>query len=311
MNPKPSHTQTAGLSGRDGRSHPPSLRRLIERTVRDDKLFVRGDVVLVACSGGPDSMAMLHALAMLRKTMGHLVVAHGVDHGLREEAGRELELVDSLCKTLGISFEVTRVLVTPGSNVQARAREARHRALQEAAIRASAVVVATGHTADDRAETVLLRLLRGAGPRGLSVLSSRGACPVVLDDSDKVVDLVRPMIRARRMDVLAHVHRHRLVCAQDPSNVDPRFTRVRVRREVLPLLEDLSPRIVDHLCALADMLTEVCPDEGVLAGLGRAQRDTIERARRSGERSVKIRMKGGEDVDVAFAKGKIVLTEGK
>ncbi|HMY17381.1 MAG TPA: tRNA lysidine(34) synthetase TilS, partial [Polyangium sp.] len=85
--------------------------------------------------------------------------------------------------------------------------------------------------------------------------------------------------------------------------------RVRIRRELLPLLEDLSPSIVDHLCALADMLAEVCPDESVLEGLGRAQRDMIERARRSGERIVKIRKKGGRDVAVTFAKGKIVLTE--
>jgi tRNA(Ile)-lysidine synthase len=111
------------------------------------------------------------------------------------------------------------------------------------------------------------------------------------------------------MDVLAHVHRHDLACAQDPSNTDSRYARVRIRREVLPLLEDMSPCIVDHLCALADMLAEVCPDEGPLDAFGRAQRGMIEHARRTGERSVKIRMRGGQDVDVAFAKGKIVLTE--
>jgi len=98
--------------------------------------------------------------------MGHVVVAHGVDHGLRLEASGELALVADLCGKLGISFEVTRVDVASGSNVQARARDARHRALQQAAIRLGATVIATGHTADDRAETVLLRLLRGAGPRG-------------------------------------------------------------------------------------------------------------------------------------------------
>jgi tRNA(Ile)-lysidine synthase len=299
----------ADLSGRDGRSHPPSLRRLVERTVRDDKLFVRGDVVLVACSGGPDSTALLHVLAMLRRTMGHVVIAHGVDHGLRAEAGKELALVAELCQRLEISFEVTRVDVGSGSNVQARARDARHRALQQAAIHSNAAVIATGHTADDRAETVLLRLLRGAGPRGLAVLASRAPCPVAIDAPDQARDVVRPMIRARRMDVLAHVHRHALACAQDPSNADPHFARVRIRHEVLPLLEDMSPRIIDHLCSLADMLIEVCPDEGALDAFGRAQRTMIEQARRTGERSVKIRMKGGQDVDVAFSEGKIVLTE--
>lgn len=251
---------------------------------------------------------------MLRRSMGHVVVAHGVDHGLRPEASAELDLVAKLCRDLEISFEVTRVSVAPGSNVQARAREARHKALQCAALRVGAAVIATGHTADDRAETVLLRLLRGSGPKGLAVLASRAPSPVVVEGAERSCDLVRPLIRARREDVLAHVFRHELVCAQDPSNVDPRFTRVRIRREVLPLLEDLSPSIVDHLCALADMLSEVCPDESVLDGLqgmGRAQRSMVDQARRSGERSVKIRMKGGQDVDVAFAKGKIVLNERK
>lgn len=276
--------------------------------MRDDKLFVRGDVVLVACSGGPDSTALLHVLALLRKTLGHVVVGHGVDHGLRSEASRELALAGDLCKKLDISFDVTRVHVALGSNVQARARDARHHALQQAAIRAGASVIATGHTADDRAETVLLRLLRGAGPRGLAVLSSRASSPVVLESPQQARDLIRPMIRARRSDVMAHVRRHELVCAEDPSNADPRFARVRIRHELLPLLEDLSPRVVDHLCALADMLAEVCPDEDPLAQLGRAQRGMIERARRTGERSVKIRKKGGQDLEVAFAKGKIVLT---
>jgi tRNA(Ile)-lysidine synthase len=295
-----------GSSGRGGRSHPPALRRLVERAVRDDKLFSRGDVVLVACSGGPDSTALLHVLALLRKSLGHGVVAHGVDHGLRVEAARELQLVAELCAKIDVPFEISRVDVAPGSNLQARARDARHLALQHAANRVGAAVISTGHTADDRAETVLMRLMRGAGPRGLAVLSSRAVSPVEVEQPR---DIIRPLIRARRSDVIAHVKRHDLACAQDPSNVDPRFLRVRVRHEVLPLLEELSPRVIEHLCALADMLADVCPDEDPLAGLGRAQREMIERARRSGERIVKIRKKGGLDVDVAFSNGQIVPTE--
>lgn len=295
-----------GSSGRSGRSHPPALRRIVERTVRDDKLFSRGDVVLVACSGGPDSTALLHVLALLRKAIGHEVVAHGVDHGLRADASRELDLVASVCSKLTVPFDVTRVDVASGSNLQARARHARYVALQQAAIRSNAAVIATGHTADDRAETVLMRLLRGSGPRGLAVLASRAASPV---ETDGARDIIRPMIRARRSDVIAHVTRHDLAIAQDPSNTDPRFLRVRVRREVLPLLEELSPRITEHLCALADMLGDVCPDDDPLGEMGRAQREMIERARRSGERIVKIRKKGGLDVNVAFANGQIVLTD--
>ena len=296
---------------RTGRSHPPSLRRIAERTIRDERLFTRGDVVLVALSGGPDSTALLHVLALLRRSIGHTLVAHGVDHGLRAAAAEELALAGAQAEKLGVSFEVTRVDVSPGGNLQARARDARHRALQDAASRHGARVIATGHTADDRAETVLLRLLRGSGPRGLSVLSPRAPSPVMPSEAARAaaVDLVRPLIRARRADVLAHLARHGLGYAADPSNADPRFTRVRVRREVLPLLQEISPKIVEHLCALADMIGELGLEDDPLRGLGRAQRSMIERANRLGQRIVKIRLRGGREVDVTFPEGKIVLNE--
>ena len=311
MTRPPRSPRPAEGAARSRRSHPPSLRRLAERTIRDASLFHRGDRVLVACSGGPDSTALLHVLALLRRDLGHEVIGHGVDHGLRPEAKDELALAAEVAEKLGVPFEVTRVSVEPGGNLQARAREARHRALQDAAARHGASVIATGHTADDRAETVLLRLLRGAGPRGLAVLEPRAPSPVASSGPEPPRDLVRPLVRARRADVLLHLERHGLAHARDPSNLDPRFTRVRVRRELIPLLLELSPRIIDHLCALADMLHDVCPAEDPMGGLGRAQRTTIERAQKKGLRIVKIRMKGGRELDVTFPAGKIVLNEKK
>jgi tRNA(Ile)-lysidine synthase len=288
------------------RSHPPSLVRSAERLVRDEGLFGRGDLVLCACSGGPDSTALLHVLALLRRRIGHALVAHGVDHGLRPEAAAELEaFAGAVAGPLEVPFSVTRVGVAPGANLQARARAARHEALARAADAAGARVVALGHTADDRAETFLLRLLRGSGPRGLAVLPPRSA-----GIRPGSVDLVRPLLGARRGDVLAHLRRHELPFAADPSNLDPRFARVRVRREVLPLLEELSPGVVDHLSALADMLAGAPLDEeGPLAGLGRAQRLAVERARRLGRRSVRLRLPGGREVDVTFPNGEVVLTD--
>jgi tRNA(Ile)-lysidine synthase len=282
--------------------------RHAERLVRDERLFARGDVVLCACSGGADSTALLHVLALLRGRLGHVLVAHGVDHGLRAEGAAELDLARAVAEPLGVPFAVTRVIVTPGANLQARARAARHEALARAAAAVGARVIATGHTADDRAETLLLRLLRGAGPRGLAVLPPRAPAPVASS-----ADLVRPLLRARRRDVLAHVERHGLVFARDPSNFDPRFTRVRVRRELLPLLEELSPAIVNHLSALADMLApsggSCSPSPGPLDGLGRAQRLAVERARRLGRRSVRLRLPGGREVEVTFPEGRVVLIE--
>ncbi len=297
------------------RSHPPSLLRHAERLVRDEALFDRGDVVLCACSGGPDSTALLHALAALRDRLGHAVVAHGVDHGLRAEATAELSIARDVAERLGVPFAISTITVAPGGNLQARARAARYEALARAAGEAGARVIATGHTADDRAETLLIRLLRGSGPRGLAVLPPRAPLPIEAGASAAPfarLGLVRPLLRARRADVIAHLERHALPFARDPSNEDPRFFRARVRRELVPLLEDLSPGIVAHLSALADMLGEARADEeGALDQLGRAQRQAVARARRLGRRSVRLRLPGGREVDVTFPDGRIVLTDAR
>jgi tRNA(Ile)-lysidine synthase len=224
------------------RSHPPTLLTLTRRTLLDEARVGKDDRVLAAVSGGPDSMALLHALAHLRDELGYGLVAHGVDHGLRPEARAELGLAEALARSLEVPFKWTRVSVERGSNLQARARTARYAALRRASENAGATVIATGHHADDRAETVLMRLLRGSGPRGLAVLPPRAG------------DLVRPLIRARRSDIEAHLRRHALRFAVDPSNADPRFLRAQVRHQLMPLLERFSPSIVGHLCALADQL---------------------------------------------------------
>jgi tRNA(Ile)-lysidine synthase len=234
-------------------SHPPTLLTLTRRTVRQERLWQKGDCVLVAVSGGGDSMALLHVTARLRSELGHEVRAHGIDHGLRVEAEAELDMAAALAHSLGVPMTRSRLSVGRGSNLQARAREARQEALREEAARVGAAVLATGHHADDRAETVLLRLLRGAGPRGLAVLPARSG------------DLVRPLLCARKKDILAHLDRHALPHAEDPSNADPRFLRVRVRRELLPLLEQLSPGVVGHLTALADQLALLDTTAGVAA----------------------------------------------
>jgi tRNA(Ile)-lysidine synthase len=270
------------------RSHPPTLLTLAARTVREGGLFGRGDLVLAAVSGGGDSMALLHVLALLRKTIGHELVAHGVDHALRLEAASEIELAARVAHSLNVPMHHSRVEVAHGGNLQARAREARWRALREEATRVGATVIATGHHADDRAETVLLRLLRGAGPRGLAAMPPRAA------------DVVRPLLRARRRDVLSHLVRHALPYASDPSNANPRFLRVRVRHELLPLLESLSPGIVGHLNALADQLGEEGFSGLEPQGLGprvdtlsRAAREALARLRRSKSPKTRISLPKG------------------
>lgn len=294
------------IAERPGRSHPPSLLRLAERLIRDERLIERGDVVLCACSGGPDSTALLHVLGRLREKLGFQVVAHGVDHGLRPEAAAELELAARLAESLHVPFGVTRVHVEKGGNLQARAREARRDALRRAAAAAGAGRIATGHTADDRAETFLLRLLRGAGPHGLAVMPP--SAPLDADDGPGTM-LVRPLLLARRGDVEAHLARHGVACARDPSNEDARFLRVRVRKELLPLLQSMAPGITEHLCALAGMLAEdLRPEDDALRGLGRAQRLAVARAKKC-ERPVNLRLSGGREVAVGFSDGRPVLIE--
>lgn len=247
-------------------SHAPSLRTLAARTLRDEIRIERGATILCACSGGPDSTALLHVLSTLRVQLGFEVVAHGVDHGLRAAAAAELDAAQAVATAAGVAFDRTVTAVAPGSNLQARAREARYLALREAAARAGAALIATAHTADDRAETVLLRLLRGSGARGLAVLPPRDG------------DLIRPLVRATRRAVELHVARNGLSVVHDPSNLDTRFARVAVRHELLPLMTRLSPRIVETLGRLADELAPERDKFDPLAALGRRQREQLSAA---------------------------------
>jgi tRNA(Ile)-lysidine synthase len=270
--------------------------------------------VLVAISGGPDSVALLSALSLVAPRLGLELAAHGVDHGLRAEAPRELELARGVAEGLGVAFGVTRVLVPRGGDLQARARRARYEALRDAASAMGCALVATGHTRDDRAETVLIRLLRGAGPAGLGVL------PATAESPAGGARLVRPLLLATRADVLTHLERHGLPHVSDPSNDDRRYLRARVRHEVLPLLESLSPNVRAHLAALADALAlgDAGPGrpahdpvlgsltlelDGAPVRLGRAQLDLLRSARRRGRAGVELLLSGHGPVRAELTEG--------
>jgi len=162
--------------------------------------------------------------------------------------------------------------------------------------------LATAHHADDRAETALIRLLRGTGPQGLAVLPARSS------------HLLRPLIRARRVDILRHVERHDVPFAQDPTNLDPRFLRTRVRHELLPLMTELSPRIVEHLCDLADATgsgssLDDPPVPSMVEGicLGKAQRISLARALRNRNSRVRVPLPGGKIAGIDLSSHRIVL----
>jgi len=278
------------------RSHPPTLITLVSRTLREECGVGEGTRILLALSGGGDSMALLHVLALLAKKQGFSLFAHGVDHGLRAEASSELDRAQAQCAALGVEFSRSSLSVAKGGNLQARARDARRAALSSAAERVGAELIATAHHADDRAETVLLRLLRGSGPPGLAVLPPRSGL------------WIRPQCRARKGDIVLHLSRHGLGFAEDPSNRERRFLRTQVRFDVLPLLERLSPQIVSHLCALADALGEggqanadlgaLTDEHGVALRLNRAQRDLVGRARTFGQRAARVSLANGRELSL-------------
>jgi tRNA(Ile)-lysidine synthase len=271
------------------RSHPPTLLKIVQRTLAEECAVTRDHSILVAVSGGPDSMALLHALSIIRKRLPFRLLAHGVDHGLRAEAAAELTLAEQFAAACGVEFTRSCLQVAAGGNLQARARAARYSALREVATTKGADCIATAHHADDRAETVLLRLLRGSGPRGLAVLPPRAG------------ELIRPLVRAGRSDIDAHLARHHVPFALDPSNTQARFLRVRVRTDLMPLLRELSPSIVQHLNALADqlrspLLVDVTDEAGQPLVLSRAHRTELQRARRLGRTRVRVRLSATQEL---------------
>lgn len=213
----------------------------VRRTLRDRGLIEPGMRVLAACSGGPDSAAMLAALAALREELDFELHSASVNHGLRPGAAADVECAAAQALDLAVPFHGLCVQLSPGASLQAAARDARYAALLGLAAQLGAQRIAVGHTLEDQAETVLMRMLRGAGVHGLA-----GIEPLRADG------VMRPLIDCSRADVAAFAAQHAGGLAHDPSNSDLRFERVRIRHELLPLLEREDPAIAAHLGDLAD-----------------------------------------------------------
>lgn len=189
-----------------------------------------GSDVTCAVSGGADSSALL----VLAAAAGCVVTAVHVDHGLRPESSTEADVVRQLAARVGATFRPATVHVGDGPNLEARAREARYAVLP--------ADVLTGHTADDQAETVLVNLLRGAGSSGLAAMRPGPR---------------RPLLALRRSDTEALCAALEIPVVHDPSNVDPRHQRNRVRHELLPLLANIGRRDpVPVLTRQADLLRD-------------------------------------------------------
>ena len=200
-----------------------------------------GAAIILAVSGGPDSTALLHGAAALAPARRWLLTVAHLDHGLRSTSADEGAAVAAAAVGLGLPVEVRRVEVAALGAAEHRSledagRQARYRFLEDlATARGPDALIATAHTADDVAETILLRLARGSGLRGLRGIPARRG------------RIVRPLLSARRADLRAALDAAGISYVTDPSNADVAHARNRVRAELLPALERLNPAAVDAL----------------------------------------------------------------
>lgn len=221
----------------------PALVRRVCEYIEEETLWEHGASLLVAVSGGPDSVALLD---MLHTAGQHVAVAH-INHRLRAEAEEDATFVAALAIKYAVSYQYRCVdvparVAESGESVEEAARELRYAALQEMAREARAAYIVTGHTADDQAETVLMRVLRGAGPAGLAGIPPKRG------------NIVRPLLRVWRTDIMAYLQQRGLAYRTDLSNYSTDFLRNRVRLELLPQLEgDYAPRLSARLQHLAEL----------------------------------------------------------
>lgn len=227
----------------------PALLTHLVRTVRQHQLFVPGQHLLVAVSGGPDSIALLSLLYRLARSWRLTLTAIHCNYGLRgaESDGDEL-FVREFCQERQLPLVIHRPTLVKRrqrSSLQARARDARYDFMRQLAHEVGAVRIAVGHTANDQAETVLMWMLRGAGMAGLAGM------PYMREDG-----IIRPLLASTREEVLAYLGQEGLTSRRDSSNEKPLYYRNRIRKDLLPVITRLAPAAVRVLQRQADVARE-------------------------------------------------------
>lgn len=238
--------------------------RALEEAVQRENLFARGETVIVACSGGPDSVALAAIVAALATPLDLKVRLAHINHGLRHSAWQDEAVV--LRVAAGLELDVDVVGLSGEARDEASLREARYDALLTLARSHGATSVASGHTAEDQTETVLLALFRGAGPTGIAGMrSSRPLSPEVR--------LVRPLLRFAHAALSDYCHQCALPYALDPTNANPEYRRNAVRA-ALAALRPLFPGL-DEAAARAAALVASELDDHEKAGLRRRVREAL------------------------------------
>ena len=227
--------------------HPPEQKVL--RYIKERHLVPPGQKLLVAVSGGPDSVCLLHILFKLKQELNtELHIAH-LNHQLRgKESAADAAYVAELARKLKIpatieSRNVKAYRKQHRISLEEAAREVRYTFLAEVAAKIGAERVAVGHTAADHVETILMHLIRGSGTRGL-----KGLQPVnVWKSGDTSLNIIRPLLELTREDTEAYCRRHRLHPRTDSSNLSPKLFRNRIRHELIPLLQSYNPQVAEAL----------------------------------------------------------------
>ena len=248
---------------------PPAVARVLERvtkTARDHEMFAPGDLVLVSCSGGPDSVCLLYSLWHLRRLFKIRLAVFHFDHELRPDSAKDAVYVRDLAERLKLPSHLRTAESRPkkGVSVEAWATVARMNAANDVRRETGGSVTAEGHTLDDQAETVLLNLIRGSGLEGIAGI----------DPGHRSHALVQPLFDVERADVEAFCRALHLRPRHDPMNEDRRYLRAAIRHEVIPVLERETGRGVTRPIARTADLLRADGDE-LKAGAAIAYRDTV------------------------------------
>jgi tRNA(Ile)-lysidine synthase len=218
--------------------------------IKNQKLFGPGDKIVVAVSGGPDSMALLHIMQELKSSWDLTLIAAHLHHGLRSQADEDLDLLREQCRAWGITLEVKHLDIASLAREDKRSLEemgriCRYDFFAEVLQRHQAQYIATAHHQEDNAESVLLHLLRGSGIQGL-----RGILPINNN-------IVRPMLGISKAQIMEYISKNQIPYGVDYSNNDLRFTRNRIRHELIPCLRGkYNPQLINTLNQLADIVRQ-------------------------------------------------------
>jgi tRNA(Ile)-lysidine synthase len=222
----------------------------VKQTIEKYNMLSIGDHVLVGLSGGPDSVCLLYILNMLKPEYRLKISAAYIDHGLRpEDVPEEIKFCKHLCESLNIPFytqsiDVKNFAKNEKMNIQEAARILRYAALEQISLNIKAHKIAVAHNADDQAETVIMRLLRGAGPAGLS-----GIPPVRKK-------IIRPLIEIERSEIEKFLSERNISYITDASNESLKYLRNKIRKTLMPVIKSISPQATKIISRTADILRE-------------------------------------------------------